>query len=76
MRADLATHAVEGAEDHRVGGVVDDEVDAGEVLQRADVAPLAPDDPPLHVVAGQLHDRDRRLRGVAGGEALHGDRED
>jgi hypothetical protein len=48
----------------------------GEVLQRADVAPLAADDAALHVVAGQLHDRDGRLGRVAGGQALHGHRED
>ena len=58
------------------GRVVDDEVDAGEVLERADVAALAADDPALHVVGGQLDDRDRRLGGVARGEPLHRDRED
>ena len=47
---DLAAHAVEAGEDDRVGRVVDDEVDAGEVLQRADVAALAADDAALHVV--------------------------
>ena len=73
---DLAAHAVEGGEDDGVRRVVDDEVDAGEVLQGADVAPLAADDAPLHVVAGQLHDGDGRLGGMAGGEPLHGDRED
>jgi hypothetical protein len=42
---DLAADAVEAGEDHRVGRVVDDEVDPGEVLERADVAALAADDP-------------------------------
>ena len=73
---DLAAHAVEPGQHDRAGRVVDDEVDAGEVLQRADVAALAADDPPLHVVGGQLHDRDRRLGRVAGGEPLHAHRED
>ena len=68
--------AVEAGQDDRVGRVVDDEVDAGEVLERADVAPLAADDASLHVVGRQLHDRDRRLGGVAGGEALHDHGED
>ena len=58
------------------GRVVDDEVDAGEVLERADVAALAADDAALHVVGGQLDDGDRRLGRVAGGEALHRDGED
>ena len=48
---DLAPHAVERGQDDRRGRVVDDEVDAGDVLERADVAPLAADDPALHVVA-------------------------
>ena len=73
---DLAAHAVEAGEDHRVRRVVDDEVDAGQVLERADVAALAADDAALHVVGRELHDRDGRLGGVAGGEALHHDGED
>ena len=73
---DLAPHAVEAGEDHRVRRVVDDEVDAGEVLERADVAALAADDAALHVVGGELDDRHRRLGGVAGGHALHDDGED
>ena len=48
---DLASHRVEGGQHHRRGRLVDDEVDARDVLERADVAPLAADDPPLHVVA-------------------------
>ena len=68
---DLAADAVEAGEDDRVRRVVDDEVDAGEVLQRADVAALAADDAALHVVGRELDDRDGRLGGVAGGEALH-----
>ena len=73
---DLAPHAVEAREDHGVRGVVDDEVDAGEVLERADVAPLTADDAALHVVGGELDDRHGRLGRVAGGHALHDDGED
>ena len=47
------------------GRVVDDEVDAGQVLERADVAALPADDPPLHVVRGKLDERHRRLGGSA-----------
>src|SRR5205823_5391177 len=61
---------VEGREHDRMRGLVDDEVDAGQVLERADVATLAADDPPLHVVGWQLDDGDGRLRGVAGRDAL------
>ena len=73
---DLAADAVEGAQDDGVGRVVDDEVDAGQVLERADVAALAPDDAALHVVARELDDRDRRLGRMAGRQALHRDAED
>ena len=61
----LAPEAVEGREDDGLRRVVDDEVDAGEVLERADVAALAADDPALHVVRGQLDDGHGRLGGVA-----------
>ncbi len=50
--------------------VVDDEVDAGEMLERADVPPLTADDPALHVVGCELDDGDGRLGGVARGDAL------
>ncbi len=73
---DLPPDAVKAGQDDRAGRVVDDEVDAGQVLEGADVAALPADDPSLHVVGGEVHDRDRRLGGVTGGEALHADRED
>ena len=50
--------------------VVDDEVDARQVLERADVAPFPADDAALHVVGGQLDHADRRLRRVARRDAL------
>ena len=73
---DLAAHAVEARQDHGVRRVVDDEVDAGQVLEGADVAALAADDPALHVVGGQLDDGHGRLGRVPGGEPLHHDGED
>jgi hypothetical protein len=73
---DLAAHPVEGREHDCRRRVVDDEVHPRDALERADVAPLAPDDATLHVVGGQLDDRHRGLRRVAGREALHRGRED
>ena len=67
---ELAPQPVEGREHDRLGCVVDDEVDPGQVLERADVAALAADDPTLHVVGGERDDRDRRLGGVARRDAL------
>ena len=58
------------------GRLVDDQVDSGQRLERADVAAVPADDPPLHLVAGQLDQPGRRLGGVDGGQALHGGRED
>ena len=69
---DLAPEAVERREDDRVRRVVDDEVDAGEMLERADVAALPADDPPLHVVGRELDDADRRLGRVARRDPLQG----
>ena len=62
---DLAADAVERREHDGVRRVVDDEVDAGEMLERPDVPTLAADDPALHVVGGKLDDRDGRLGGGA-----------
>ena len=73
---DLAPHGVEAGQDHRLRRVVDDEVDAGEVLERADVAALAPDDAALHVVGRQVDDRDGGLGDVLGGGALDAEGED
>ncbi len=73
---DLAADRVETGEHHSFGGVVDDEIDAGEVLQGADVAALTADDPTLHVVGGQRHDGNGGLGHVAGGRALYAHRQD
>src|SRR5579862_36252 len=67
---DLAAEPVEGRQHNRVRRVIDDEVDAGEVLERADVATLAADDAALHVVGRDLDHGDRRLCRVARGDAL------
>ena len=59
---DLAADAVEAGEDDGVRRVVDDDVDAGEVLERADVAAFAADDAALHVVGRELDDATRWSR--------------
>jgi hypothetical protein len=61
----LAPDPVEGREDDGLRRVVDDEIDAGEVLEGADIAALAADDAALHVVRGQLDHGHRCLGGVA-----------
>ena len=57
-------------EDDGLRRVVDDHVDAGQVLEGADVAALAADDPALHVVGRELDQRGRGLGRVAGGNSL------
>src|ERR1043165_5244633 len=59
---DLAADRVEAGEDDRLGRVVDDEVDAGGQLERANVAPLAADDAALPVLARPADAGHRRLR--------------
>ena len=72
---DLASIRVVRRDQHGLGRVVHDEVDAGVLLERPDVAALAPDDAALHVVGGKIHDGDRGLHRVVRGEALDGRRE-
>ena len=69
---DLAPDRVEATDEHRLGGVVDDEVDAGRLLEGADVATLAADDAALHLVRRDGHRRDGHLRGVVHHDALDG----
>ena len=70
--ADLAPDRVEAGQQHGLGGVVDDQVDAGGRLERPDVAALAADDPALHLVARQVQDADHALRGLLAGDPLNG----
>ena len=56
---DLAAHRIEARHDDRVGRVVDDDVDAGRELERANVSALAADDAPLHFVVRQRDGRHR-----------------
>ena len=50
----FAADHVETADDDHAGRVVDDDVDAGGLLEGADVAPFAADDAALHVVVGDI----------------------
>ena len=72
LLGDLAAVGIEAGEDDRARRVVDDQIDAGGELERADVAPLAADDAALQIVARQIDDRDGRLDRVLGAAALDG----
>ena len=69
---DLAADGVEAAEGHGLRRVVDDEVHSRQHLEGADVAALAADDAPLHLLRGEGDDADRRLARALHGAALHG----
>ena len=73
---DLAADVVEAGDDDDARRVVDDHVDAGGLLEGADVPPLAADDPALHVVGGDVDRADGGLGGVRRGVALDGGGED
>src|SRR5262249_8449043 len=61
---DFAANVVECADDHHAGGVVHDDIDAGTFFKRANIASLATDDPPFHVVAGNVDGADGGVGGV------------
>ena len=63
-------HRVEARDDHRLGGIVDDQIDAGGGFDGADVAPFPADNPPFHLVGGQRHHAHRLLGDVVAGIAL------
>src|SRR5205807_5823482 len=73
---DLAPDRIEAGEDDRFRRVVDDQVDAGGQLQRADVAAFAADDAALHVLAREIDDGNRVFRDVIRGHALNSHAED
>jgi hypothetical protein len=72
----LAADRVERGQHDGLGGVVDDDVHAGGLLEGADVAALPADDAALHLVGRELDDRHRRLGGEVGGHALDGEGDD
>ena len=69
---DLPPVGIESREDDGAGRVVDDQIDAGGELERADVPALTADDASLEIVARQIDNRDGRLDRVLGGRALDG----
>ena len=59
-----------------LGGVVDNQVAAGQRLDAANVAAFAADDAALHLVVGERDDGDGDFAGVIGGAALNGSGDD
>ncbi len=69
---DLAPDRVEAGDRHRFRRIVDDHVDAGGLLEGADVAAVAADDAALHLVRRQGYDRDRDFGHVVRRHPLDG----
>ena len=72
----LPADGVKAGQGDGFGRVIDDQVHAGERLQRADITALAADDAALHFVIGQGHHRNGGLAGVVGGAPLDGGGDD
>ena len=66
----LAADGLEAGDGDGLRRVVDDDIGAGQRLQRADVAALAADDAALHLIVGQGHHADGDLRHMVGGAPL------
>ena len=67
---DLAANRIVAGEHDGLGCIVNDEVYAGSLLQRPDIAPLLPDDPALHLVVRDRHDGLGHLDGLVRSVAL------
>ena len=72
----LTLDRVVAGKGNRLRGVVDNQVDAGQRLQGADVASLAADDAALHLVVWQRHNRDGHLADIVGSALLNGGGDD
>ena len=70
-RGDRAAQRIPGRKHDRARRVVHQQVDAGRVLEGADVPPLAADDPPLHFVAGEGEEGDRPFAGHRAAQRGH-----
>jgi len=68
----LPAHRLKAGHRNGLGGIVDNEIRAGEGLQRTDVAALAADDTALHLVIGQGNHTDGNLSHMVCGAALDG----
>ena len=71
----LTTYRVECGEHDSLGGVVDDDVDPGDLLEGTDIPPLAADNPALHVVGRKLDHGHSRLGGQISRHTLNGQRD-
>jgi hypothetical protein len=68
----FAPHRVEAGDGYGFGGIIDDYIDPGGLLEGMNIAPVAPDDAPLHLVGGDFDYGCGYFDDVVGGHALDG----
>src|SRR5215213_8496024 len=73
--SNLAPHWVVTGKGHGLRRIVDNNIDAGNLLEGADIAALAADDPALELFAWERHSRNRDLGDIIGGAALNSQRD-
>ena len=71
--ADFATNRIEARDRDAFGRIVDQKVDAGELLEGTDVATLASDDAALQIIGGNMDGLHRGFSGMIGRDALDGE---
>lgn len=67
----LATDRIEARKHDGLGRIIDHEVDAGNLLEGANVTTLAADDATLEIIGRNMHGGNGDLGGVIGGAALN-----
>ena len=69
---DFPSDGIKTGNNDRLGSIINDQVYACHGLQCTDVTAFTADDPALHLIPGQLHNRDRRLRDMICRASLDG----
>jgi hypothetical protein len=73
---DFTPNRIKARHDNRFRSVVNDQVASGGHFQRTDVSPLPANDAALHLVAGKIDDRHRRLHDMLSSATLNAHRND
>ena len=73
---DFAAHRVERGKGDRFGRVVDNQINARQRFERADIAALAANDAALHLIVGQRYNRNGCFGNMVGSAALDRGRDD
>ena len=73
---DLTSDGIEAGNGDSLGGIVDDKINARELLDGTDITSLASDNASLHIVAREGDGGDGGLGNVVGGTSLDSKRDD